>query len=135
MRRAGLYKRFERRLRAYVFYRGDRFECIFCGRSYSRFLPGGVDIPSLRSLRIVGGSRRENARCPACRSTDRERLLFPRLAVFANGFDLNACRIVCGGVGLERFETAGLLTALVEKSLVETEVGRSGSRFRIRMNP
>ena len=63
--------------------------------------------------------------------SDRERMLFPRLAVFANGFDLNACRVVCGGAGLERFEVAGLLTALVEKSLVETEVGGTGSRCRM----
>ena len=38
---------------------------------------------------------------------------------------------VCGGAGLERFEVAGLLTALVEKSLVETEVGGTGSRCRM----
>lgn len=63
--------------------------------------------------------------------SDRERMLFPRLAVFANGFDMNASRVVCGGAGLERFEVAGLLTALVEKSLVETEVGGAGSRCRM----
>jgi NAD-specific glutamate dehydrogenase/predicted ATPase len=63
--------------------------------------------------------------------SDRERTLFRRLAVFAGGFDLNACRSVCAGGGLERFEIADLLNALVSKSLVEAETGSSGTRFRL----
>jgi NAD-specific glutamate dehydrogenase/predicted ATPase len=63
--------------------------------------------------------------------SDRERLLFCRLAVFAGGFELNACRSVCAGGGLERFEIADLLNALVSKSLVEAETGSSSIRFRL----
>jgi SAM-dependent methyltransferase len=70
------YRSFQRRLRARLFYRGDRYECVFCGRAWSRFIHGGARIDALKELGVVGAGYRENARCPACRSTDRERLLY-----------------------------------------------------------
>lgn len=47
-----------------------------------------------------------------------ERLLFDRLAVFADGWDLVAAEAVCADQSLPEVEIADLLTALVDKSLV-----------------
>jgi len=46
-----------------TFYRGDRVECPVCGGRFRAFLPFGL-------------VRRENARCPACGSLERHRLLW-----------------------------------------------------------
>jgi SAM-dependent methyltransferase len=52
------------------------FECPICQTRHAQFLPGGVSRPLFSELRIVGGGRRENALCPSCSSSDRERLLY-----------------------------------------------------------
>ncbi len=48
-----------------------------------------------------------------------ERRLLYRLSVFASGFTLAAAEAVCDGQGVERVEVLGLLTSLVDKSLVQ----------------
>ena len=58
-----------------------------------------------------------------------ERLLFQRLAVFAGNFTLEAAEAVCSDAGLDRDNVLGLLTQLVEKSLVTLESG--GQRYRL----
>lgn len=63
--------------------------------------------------------------------TDQERVLFGRLAVFAGGFSLEAVELVCAGDGLEPSAILDLLTRLVEKSLVLTEVGAKIYRYRL----
>jgi predicted ATPase len=50
--------------------------------------------------------------------TQRERLLFRRLAVFAGGFALEAAEAVCAGPDLPAIEVLDLLSRLVDKSLV-----------------
>ena len=47
-----------------------------------------------------------------------ERVLFRRLSVFAGGFTLEAAEAVCAGEDLEREEVLGMLSRLVDKSLV-----------------
>jgi predicted ATPase/DNA-binding CsgD family transcriptional regulator len=47
-----------------------------------------------------------------------ERALFRRLSIFAGGFSLEAAESVCAGEDLERNEVLGLLSHLVDKSLV-----------------
>ena len=56
--------------------RGDAVHCPFCERGYSRFLPAGIRSPVFDRESVVGGGRREGARCPHCLSLERERLMF-----------------------------------------------------------
>ena len=73
---------------------------------------------------LVGGAQDLPGRQRTLRATlewshgllsEDERTLFARLAVFADGWTLDAAEAVCGGNGLDVFET---LAALVDKSLV-----------------
>lgn len=65
-----------RRIALRCWYAGSTYECPFCECRFRRLLPFGLDLPVLREKRVVGGGRRENALCPLCCSTDRERLLY-----------------------------------------------------------
>jgi SAM-dependent methyltransferase len=58
------------------FGRGDAFHCLFCGESYGRFLPSGVNRSILKKLNVTGAGRRLNAKCPHCFSNDRARLIY-----------------------------------------------------------
>jgi predicted ATPase/class 3 adenylate cyclase/DNA-binding CsgD family transcriptional regulator len=52
--------------------------------------------------------------------SDKERVLFRRLGVFAGGFTLDSAEEVCADDQLDRYAILDLLTALVDKSLVLT---------------
>ena len=54
-----------------LYYRGNRFDCPLCARSYRMFLPAGI-IP------------RPNATCPGCSSAERHRLLWVALTQLWN---------------------------------------------------
>ncbi|MDJ0851498.1 MAG: methyltransferase domain-containing protein [Myxococcota bacterium] len=54
--------------------RGRNHRCPYCGGRWKKLDKLGLDRPVIAELRIVGAGRRR-ARCPRCRSTDRERLL------------------------------------------------------------
>lgn len=60
-----------------------------------------------------------------------ERALFPRLAVFAGGFDLPAAEAVCGASGLTPSAVLDLLAALVEQSLVVAATVGAAMRYRL----
>ena len=61
--------------------------------------------------------------------SERERVLFRRLAVFAGGCTLEAAEAVAAGDGLDAAEVLDLLAALVDKSLVI--MAPDGSRYRM----
>ena len=61
--------------------------------------------------------------------SERERMLLRRLAVFAGGWTLEAAEAVCADELLDRQEVADLLGCLVDRSMVEAEVG--GARYRL----
>ena len=63
--------------------------------------------------------------------TEPERILFRRLAAFMGGFDLDAARAVTGGGDIATHQVVDLLTLLVEKSLVVTEVTGSRTRYQL----
>ncbi len=63
--------------------------------------------------------------------TEGETILFRRLAVFAGGFTLDAAEAVCSGAGVEESDIVGLLTHLVEKSLIVTEDRGAEVRYRL----
>jgi non-specific serine/threonine protein kinase len=87
------------------------------------------------------GSRSSPARQQTLRSTidwsyqllsDPERLLFDRLSLFAGGWTLEAAQAVCAGDAVNRSDVLDLLSQLVDKSLVNAELGLSGrARFRM----
>ncbi len=62
---------------------------------------------------------------------DEEQVLFRRLSVFAGGFTLEAAESVCAGEELERDEVLGLLSHLVDKSLVVAREGGGEARYRL----
>ncbi|WP_273700052.1 LuxR C-terminal-related transcriptional regulator [Actinomadura graeca] len=61
-----------------------------------------------------------------------ERRLWARVSVFTGGFGLQAAEDVCSGDGLDRDRVAGLLSALVDKSIV-ARVGEDGDGSRYRL--
>ncbi|WP_142212820.1 LuxR C-terminal-related transcriptional regulator [Streptomyces sp. SLBN-118] len=61
--------------------------------------------------------------------TPSERLLWARLSVFCDGFDLEAAEAVCRGQGLERRDVLDLLSALVDKSIVTCEERGTQMRY------
>lgn len=63
--------------------------------------------------------------------TERERLLWARLSVFAGSVDLEAAEAVCSGGGIEREEILDLVTELVDKSVLLREEHRTAVRYRM----
>lgn len=59
-----------------------------------------------------------------------EQRLFDHLSVFAGGFELDAVERTCAEGGVPRANVAGLLSALVDKSLVVADTGADGIRYR-----
>jgi predicted ATPase/DNA-binding SARP family transcriptional activator len=62
--------------------------------------------------------------------SERECILFRRLAVFMGGWTLESAEEVCGGNGLKSHEILDLLTQLVNKSLVWVESNAVEHRYR-----
>jgi predicted ATPase/DNA-binding XRE family transcriptional regulator len=112
-------------------------------RLRSLSLRGLADRLDQRFRLLTGGSRTALARQQTLEATvdwsysllnSAEQLLLRRLAVFAEGFDLDAAEAVCGVGGIEAFDIIGLLGSLVEKSLVvaePTEPAGSSLRYRL----
>jgi predicted ATPase/class 3 adenylate cyclase/DNA-binding XRE family transcriptional regulator/Flp pilus assembly protein TadD len=63
--------------------------------------------------------------------TDKERMLFRRLAVFAGGWRLEAAEAVCSGESIEANEVLDLLTQLVNKSLVIMQEQEGEARYQM----
>jgi len=76
-----------------VYYFGTRYKCTYCGSMLRKFNPIGLNLPILKEMQIVGGYRREEGRCPICRTSDRERLLYKY--VFKSGkINLKGIRVL-----------------------------------------
>jgi len=92
------------------------------------------------ALHLLGSGNRIPPRQETLRATldwshallsEGERALFRRLAVFAGGFGAEAAEGVHGGEGLPRADVPALLSALVEKSLVEARLQFREARYRL----
>lgn len=59
-----------------TYYFGINHKCVYCNSFLNKLLPHGLDLPVLNTYNVIGGKRRENNKCPICRSNDRERLLY-----------------------------------------------------------
>ncbi len=84
---------------------------------------------------LTGGSRTALPRQQTLRAlidwsydllSEKERIVFRRLAVFAGGRTLAAIESVCADSEVENWEMLDLLTQLLDKSLVSTEDGPGG---------
>ncbi|HEX8917264.1 MAG TPA: tetratricopeptide repeat protein [Chloroflexota bacterium] len=92
------------------------------------------------ALRVLGGGSRTEPRQETLRGAldwsydllgQSEQALLRRLSTFAGGFDVDAVVGVCGGDGIEPADVLQLLTALVEKSLVEPQPLVEEARYRL----
>jgi non-specific serine/threonine protein kinase len=63
--------------------------------------------------------------------SEEEQTLFRRLSVFAGGFSIDAVESVCEGAGIERDQVLGLLSHLVDKSLVLAQEQGGEARNRL----
>lgn len=61
---------------------------------------------------------------------EEERVLMRRLSVFAGGWSLEAAEIICAGDEIDENEVLDLLAHLIDKSLVVTDVQKTGIRYR-----
>ncbi|HVT11389.1 MAG TPA: methyltransferase domain-containing protein [Fimbriimonadaceae bacterium] len=68
-------RRTSKEVKLATIYKGDAVECFFCGNTFSKFKPHGIDVPILSELQVVSGGVRDTT-CPRCGSYDRERLLY-----------------------------------------------------------
>jgi len=90
---------------------------------------------------LTGGSRSAMPRQQTLRATvewsysllnEPEQSVLRRLSVFVEGFDLDAAEAVCSLGDIDEFDVTDLLGSLVDKSLVVTEPGGSGTvRYRL----
>ncbi len=71
-----LKRAFRRAYCMLLFSHGDRYHCVFCGKSYSRFLRSGSNRSVFRRWNVSGAGARKNARCAYCFSNDRARMLY-----------------------------------------------------------
>ena len=63
--------------------------------------------------------------------SEQERTVLRRLSVFAGGWTLEAAEAICSGGRVNADDTIDLLTSLVDKSLVLTDVRRDAARYRL----
>lgn len=60
-----------------------------------------------------------------------EQRLWARLSMFPGGADLHTVEAVCGGDGIDPAEVIDLVAGLVDKSVLVSEHGRAGVRYRM----
>lgn len=63
--------------------------------------------------------------------TRQERLLWARISVFAESFDLKAAEVVCSGDGISPGEVLDVAMGLVDKSVLTCEHNPEGVRYRM----
>jgi predicted ATPase/DNA-binding winged helix-turn-helix (wHTH) protein len=89
---------------------------------------------------LTGGSRTVLPRHRTLRSmidwsyallTDVEQTMLRRVSVFGGGWALAAAEHACTGDAIEKADTLGLLTSLVDKNLVITEEHAGATRYRM----
>jgi predicted ATPase/class 3 adenylate cyclase/DNA-binding CsgD family transcriptional regulator len=63
--------------------------------------------------------------------SEEERTLLTGLSIFAGSFDLDAAENVCAGDTLDQYRVLDVLTALVDRSLVQAEDAPANVRYRL----
>ncbi len=54
---------------------GNQVECVYCNKTYRKFMHEGVKAAVFKKNQIAGGGYKKNVKCPNCLSVDRSRLL------------------------------------------------------------
>lgn len=54
---------------------GNKYYCLYCNKTYGKFIHEGVKAGVFKKYTIAGGGYKTNTRCPNCGSVDRARLL------------------------------------------------------------
>jgi hypothetical protein len=89
---------------------------------------------------LTGGRRTAVERHQTLRATvdwsyslleESAQVVFARLGVFSGGFDVEAAEAVASGAGLEPWDVVDAVTDLTAKSMVVSERGPSGTRYRL----
>ena len=89
---------------------------------------------------LTGGSRAALPRQQTMRAlidwsydllSEPEQRVFRRVAVFAGGWTMESATAVCTDEEIEEWDFLDLLSALVDKSLIVTELGASDQRYRM----
>ena len=55
---------------------GKKVYCLFCKKTYRKFIHEGVKSPIFKKYKVAGGGYKLNVQCPNCNSVDRSRLLY-----------------------------------------------------------
>jgi len=55
---------------------GTKVFCVYCGKTFGKFLHEGVKAEVFKKYRVAGGGYKLNVQCPHCGSVDRSRLLY-----------------------------------------------------------
>jgi SAM-dependent methyltransferase len=55
---------------------GKKVYCLYCKKTYRKFLHEGVKSPVFKKYQVAGGGYKLNVQCPNCYSVDRSRLLY-----------------------------------------------------------
>ena len=91
--------------------------------------------PRLLARTAAGPARQQTLRASVTWShqllTESEQVLFRRLSVFAGGWELEVAERVCALPPVATEEVAGLLAALVDKSLVHVDHQPDRTRYRL----
>ena len=67
------------------------FYCNLCEKNSNKFLPIGIRDDFFEQNNVIGGGYRENARCPKCRSIDRNRWVYKILKDYTDIFIESCC--------------------------------------------
>ena len=59
-----------------LIFAGNAVECVYCGKTYRKFLHEGVKSPAFKKYKVAGGGYKLNVQCVNCGSVDRSRLLY-----------------------------------------------------------
>lgn len=59
-----------------LWFKGNKYDCPFCGHSFRKMLAGGENHPVIYQKHIIGAGIRDNIQCPRCFSKERDRLVY-----------------------------------------------------------
>lgn len=68
-----------RRMRRKIFgmlHPGNQVYCLYCKKTFGKFMHEGVKSPAFLKYKVAGGGYKKNVQCPNCFSVDRSRLLY-----------------------------------------------------------